>query len=335
MSQGTVNILFTSAGRRVELLRWFDRARLDEGIAGTSIAADIDPLAPALQVADRTYIVPPLSDPGYIDALARIVRDEDIDLIVPLIDPDVPVLAEGRSVLEANGARVVALSAPSVEITMDKWHTYKLLRDLEVPTPRTWIPSDGMARDHSFPLVVKPRRGSAGQGVHVVRSQRELEFFLPGVDEPVIQEYLPGPEITTDVFCGFDGGVLGLVSRERIEVRSGEVSKAVTMFHPEIIEYCVTIAKGLEAEGPITVQCMLAGTGRPYFTEVNPRFGGGMPLGVAAGMRSPHWLLRLAAGLEVDAPPLGSYETGLYMTRFDDSFILRADEGGRLAGADL
>jgi carbamoyl-phosphate synthase large subunit len=112
MSQGTVNILFTSAGRRVELLRWFDRARLDEGIAGTSIAADIDPLAPALQVADRTYIVPRLSDPGYVDALARIVRDEDIDLIVPLIDPDVPVLAEGRSVLEAAGARVVVLSVP-------------------------------------------------------------------------------------------------------------------------------------------------------------------------------------------------------------------------------
>lgn len=86
-----VNVLFTSVGRRVELLRAFRRAYDSLRLAGRIIAVDIDPLAPGLQVADRCYIVPRLSMPDYIPTLVEICERERVNLVFPLIDPDIPI----------------------------------------------------------------------------------------------------------------------------------------------------------------------------------------------------------------------------------------------------
>jgi len=193
------------------------------------------------------------------------------------------------------------------------------------------LPEEAYQADLEYPVFIKPRFGSAGKQAFKVRDQRELAFFLGYVPDPIVQEYIPGPEITNDVFCDFEGKILAVVSRERIEVRWGEVAKGKTVYVPEIMKYCITIAEGIRAMGPITIQCILREE-KPYFTEINARFGGGAPLGIAAGARSPHWYLALAAGLPVEIPPLGSYQVGLYLTRFDDSFFIPEDEYARIAG---
>ena len=317
----SMNILFTSVGRRVELLRAFKRAHADLGLTGNIVAVDIDPLAPALQEADCPYIVPRISEPAYIPALVEICSREQVHLVFPLIDPDIPVLARHRQELEATGARVVVVSQEATTTTADKWLTYQFFRRLDVPTPVSWLPEEARNTDLEYPVFIKPRFGSAGKHTFKVHNERELAFFLDYVPDPIIQEYLPGPEITNDVICDFEGNVLAVVSRQRIEVRWGEVAKGKTIYDPEIIQHCVTIARGLKAIGPITVQCMVR-EDQPYFTEINPRFGGGVPMGIAAGVQSPHWLLALAAGHKIEVPPLGSYQVGLYLTRFDDSFFL-------------
>jgi len=329
-----LNVLFTSAGRRVELLRLFRAAYEDLGLKGSIVAVDIDPLASALQVADRAYIVPRVSDPKYVPTLVRICEKEKINLVFPLIDPDIPVLAAHKDEIERTGARVVVVSHEAATVTQDKWLTYKFLLELGIPTPKSWIPSDVNVEALPYPVFLKPRVGSAGKQTFKVDSPEELRFFLKRVHDPLIQEFLPGPEITNDVICDFEGEVLGVVSRKRIEVRSGEVSKGKTVYHPEIIEYCVKIAKGLKAIGPITIQCMLR-EGKPYFTEINARFGGGVPLGIRAGVKSPHWLLAIASRQSVDIPPLGTYQTELYLTRCDESFFLTEDDYAKIASSRL
>jgi len=334
MEPASLNTLFTSVGRRVELLRAFRQAYTDLGLSGNIVAVDIEPLAPALQEADCSYIVPRLSDPAYIPTLAEICRREQVHLIFPLIDPDIPVLAHHRQELETTGARIVVVSEEAAATTADKWLTYQFFRRLGIPTPRSWLPEEIRKAYPDYPLFIKPRFGSAGKHTFKVHNERELAFFLDYVPDPIVQEYLPGPEITNDVICDFEGNVLAVVSRQRIEVRSGEVAKGKTVCDPEIIRHCVTIARGLKAIGPITVQCMLRG-GKPYFTEINPRFGGGVPLGIAAGVHAPLWLLALAAGRQVEIPPLGSYHVGLYLTRFDDSFFLTEEDHARIASRHL
>jgi carbamoyl-phosphate synthase large subunit len=182
-------------------------------------------------------------------------------------------------------------------------------------------------------LFVKPRYGSAGRGAFRVDDAEALAFHLPRIDQPVIQAFVDGPEVTNDVFCGLDGAVWAVVSRRRIEVRWGEVHKGVTVRQPVLLRDCAAMAHALGAVGPITVQCLLA-EGRPLFTEVNARFAGGMRLAVAAGVPAPAWYLHSAAGGRVDPPPLGTYRTGVYLTRYDESFFLEG-EGYEPAGRGL
>jgi carbamoyl-phosphate synthase large subunit len=243
-----------------------------------------------------------------------------VDIIFPLIDPDIPVLSEHRAAIERTGAKVAVVRPESARIAGDKWRTHGLFESLGLRTPRSWLPQDLAGKGATFPLFVKPREGSASKKCFRVDTCEELEFFSRYVDDAIIQEFLPGPEITTDIACTLDADVLSVVSRRRIEVRGGEVTKGVTVKDPSIIDGCVRIAHALPAVGPITVQCMLK-DGVPHYTEINARFGGGLPLGIAAGADSPRWLLASLAGIEQDIPPLGSYTDGLFCSRFDDSFF--------------
>jgi len=325
-----VNVLFTSVGRRVELLRAYRQAYDSLKLDGSIIAADIDPLAPGLHIADAAYIVPAISDPDYVSTLREIMRREDIGLVFPLLDHDIPVLAENRALLEVDGAVVAVISAEAAALTRDKWQTHQFFESLGVPTARSWLPENLPDSGLPFPLFVKPRSGSAGKNTFRVDSSEDLRYALERAHQPIIQEFLAGAEVTNDVVCSFEGEVWAVVSRERIEVRWGEVAKGKTIHDPDILGHCVTIAQALQARGPITVQCIMSDG--PKFTEINARYGGGHPLSIAAGVPSPSWYLAKAAGLPVEPAPLGTYQAGLYLTRFDETFFLNEDDYGRFAG---
>jgi carbamoyl-phosphate synthase large subunit len=318
-----VNLLLVNVGRRVELLRLFRKAYGDLGLSGRILATDVDPLAPALQEADAHFIIPRVDDGGFVPSLARICRTESVSLVFPLIDSAIPVLARGRAELESAGARVAVVPPEAAERTYDKWKFHEWLRSLGVPAPATWLPQD-LPAEPAFPLFVKPRFGSAGRESFRVENADELAFYLPRVQQPVVQAFVDGPEVTNDVFCGLDGEVWAVVSRRRIEVRWGEVHKGVTIRDTGLLETCARMAHALDGVGPITIQCLLQ-SGRPLFTEINARFAGGMPLAVAAGVPAPLWYLQQAAGGKVTPPPLGTYRQGVYLTRYDDSFFLEGD----------
>jgi len=322
MSQEPLNILFTSAGRRVELLSLFRDAYQELKLPVNIVAVDVDPLAPALRVAQQHCLVPRFDDPRYIPCLTEICRRSKIGAILPLIDPEIPVLARHRAEFEKAGAHVATVSAEAAELTADKWKSAEFFEGLGLRVPQSWLPEQLDADSTTYPVFIKPRRGSAAKDSFRVRNAKELRFFMEYVPDPIVQEFLPGPEITSDVICDPQGEVLAVVSRRRIEVRWGEVSKGVTVHCPEIVTACVKIARALHARGPITVQCLIK-EDRPYFTEVNARLGGGAPLGVQAGSRWPAWFLARAAGLQAEPTPLGSYQEGLFLTRFDTSYFLK------------
>jgi len=318
-----VNILFTSVGRRVELINAWRQAYLNLKIDGQIIGTDIDPLAASFTAVDKGYIVPKTTMDSFIPSIIKICEKEKIDLVFPLIDPDIPVLSEKREHIEKTGAKVIVSPINSVNIANDKLKTNKYFRDISIPTPHVYDLEDVNTRD--FPLFVKPRCGSAAIGSHKVNCREELLFYIKEIESPIIQEYLPGPEITNDIACDFDGNLLGVVSRQRIEVRNGEVAKGKTIFNQDIINGCRKIVENLHFCGPITIQCMM-NDNTPYFTEINARFGGGVPLSIFAGMNSPLWYLTKMAGLNVYIPKIGTYKIGIYLTRYDKSLFLNEDE---------
>lgn len=313
-----VNILFTSVGRRVELIKAFCDGYKKLNIKGSIVGIDIDPLAPALQLVDKSFIVPRLSSIDYIPTLIEICKRENIAAIFPLIDPDIPVLAANRNGFEQIGCRIAVPPLDAIDIVDDKWLTTQFFSKLGLAVPRSWLPNTLDIESATYPLFIKPRRGSAAKNVFKVKTQRELEFFVDYVANPLIQEFIDGIEITNDVMIDLNGEVLEVVSRQRIEVRSGEVSKGITVFDARIKEACTRIAQALPALGPITVQCILR-ENQLYFTEINGRMGGGLPLAIAAGADLPSWLISRLANIAVEVKP---YQVGLYMSRYDETFFL-------------
>lgn len=329
-----INLLFTSVGRRVELLKAFKSAYQTLELEGHIIGIDIDPIAPALNVADCPYIVPRLTHPDYLKTLIQICRREKADLVFPLIDPDIPILAKHRERLAETGAKVVVVPEAAATMTTDKWQTTRFFRNLNLATPRSWLPDQSHAIDADYPLFIKPRSGSASNHAYKVKNEKELKFFLDYVPDPIVQEYVAGPEITSDVVCDCNGEIISVVSRRRIEVRWGEVAKGVTVYDAKVTEACITIAQALDAIGPITVQCIMK-DGVPHFTEINARVGGGAPLGIAAGADWPKWLLARFAGIPIEIPSLGSYARGLYLSRFDESFFFTEAHVEKMASRHL
>ncbi len=307
-----MNVLITSAGRRTSLLRAFKCA---VGEAGAVFAGDLDPLAPALYLADRAFALPPVTRADYIPHVLDLVTRHQIGLVVPTIDTELPSLAAHAARFAEVGGVALVSSPAFVTLTRDKWLTGQHFAAAGVATPRAWLPE---ALDDTLPerLFVKPRDGSASRDTHRTPRARLAEV-LPRVANAVVQEELRGPEITVDALLDFAGTPLHYVPRLRLRTLAGESIQGVTLPDTELRPWLVKtlgVAGRLGARGPITLQAFLTPTG-PVLSEINARFGGGFPLCYAAGGRYPEWLLELLAG----APPvsrLGAYRAGLHMTRY-------------------
>ena len=326
MDEVKINILFTSVGKRVELIQLWQKAFSDLGIKGRIIGVDLSPLGPAVYFLDQYYRAPRIGSKEYIPFLEQVCEQERIDIIFPLLDHDLPVLASARDSFLNKGFRLVVCSLDSINKTQDKWLTYHMFDTLGLKSPKSWLLRDLDKIDKKDTLFIKPRVGSASRDTYKISSTQELEFYTNQIPNPIIQECLNGPEITTDVICDLiNGEVLGIVSRERLETRSGEVTKGRTIRDARIIDGCFKIVRHIKAIGPITVQCMMH-DGKPYFTEVNARYGGGAPLGIISGVNSPAWYLSKHFDLEINIPEIGEYRNNLYMLRYDSAVYLKENE---------
>jgi carbamoyl-phosphate synthase large subunit len=313
------NILITSAGRRTSLLQAFQQAARPYG--SKVMAADVDPLAPCCTIADSAFKVPKLSDPSYLDALLSIVRDQEVGLIVPTIDTELSLLAKHVETFHKEGT-LALISTPSfIAACGDKWNTFSIFKAEGVRMPASWIP-ECLPSNPPEHLFVKPRDGSSSINAYSCHRD-DLAHVLSIVPNPIIQELLTGKEITMDACLDFQGTPLHYVPRERIRTLGGESIQGVTIEISGLnawIESVLTVCGRLGAIGPITLQAFLSDTG-PVLTEVNPRFGGGFPLALAAGGEYPAWILSLLHGEPV-APSLGQYRRGLYMTRhYTETFL--------------
>jgi carbamoyl-phosphate synthase large subunit len=315
--------LFTCIGRRVELMNDFRRAGERLGVRLEVHGADATRLSPAIRLADKAHLVPRISSGKYVDSLLRIVKRSGIDLLIPLIDTELPVLATAVDRF-ADVECTALISAPSViDTCRDKLATYRALKGAGIDTPKTWAWKELLKRKrHRFPYFLKPRAGSAAMGNYVVKNPAELRTFGRRVPEPIVQEFVRGVEHTLDVYTGFDGKPRCVVPRRRLEVRTGEVSKGLVVKDPAIMAVGRQVALALgKCRGVVTVQCMVTPRGRIRVIEINPRFGGGAPLAIHAGADFPRWILSELWGKKPRINPTG-FRGDVAMLRYDESVFV-------------
>jgi carbamoyl-phosphate synthase large subunit len=299
----------------------FRSALAELGVDGKILAADITDLSSAFQCADVSIVVPPCRSPDFVPALLDVCAREGVGLVVPTIDTELPVFAEHRGAFADAGAAVAISSAQVITIGQDKVATHAWLTSAGFPTVRQMIPEDGTVEGLSYPMIVKPRMGSAAIGVRLVRDEAELLATVHDGDF-IAQEIAPGVEHTVDVFVDHAGEPRCAVPRRRIEVRAGEVSKGRTVRSQPLINLSTEICAALPgAYGVITVQIFLEEeTGVMNVIEINPRFGGGFPLAWEAGARYSTWLIQDVLGRTPDVRT--DWKEDLVMLRYDEAVFV-------------
>jgi carbamoyl-phosphate synthase large subunit len=314
-------VLFTCAGQRVDIVTAFGQA------GATTIAADLDRLAPALYHADYMALVPRVDDPGYVPALAALVAKHDVRLVVPLTDLDQGILSRSRDAL---APALVLAPSPEVCVAMgDKYLAHAFFDANGIASPRTWLPA-GVPPDARFPLLVKVREGFGSRHIFRAADAAELAFFLDHTTvDSMVQELCLGEEFSIDVFCDLDGRCLNAIARTMIQSKGGESIKGTSILDTELIEHARRVAETIGIVGPACIQCFREPDGSLPVTDVNPRFGGAFPLPLAAGSRYPELAIALANGERLD-PHVGEYRAGVTMTRFFSDICLIEDGRGGL-----
>jgi carbamoyl-phosphate synthase large subunit len=318
-----LNVLVTAASRRVPLVRAFQAALRTPSRRGRVIVTDVNPLSPAVHVADRWYHVPMATAPDYLDAVAGICEAESIGLIVPTIDDELELFGKASDWFASQGVCVAVSPEPTSRICNDKLATGQHLRACGIRSAETRLPADVPATAR-YPLFVKPRFGRGGVGAFPINNKKDFRFFSEYVEAPVIQEYLDGPEFTIDVLCNFEHQPIAVVPRERVVVRSGVMDRGRTVRDESLIKLAEDTAAILPFSGAVNIQCRVV-DGQPTVFEINARFSGGIPLTIQAGANFPADLIELALGRHV-APRIGRFRDGLWMTSYETSIFVPEEE---------
>ncbi len=317
-------ILISSVGRRGQLIDCARSAFRALNLTGSVFGVDCSATAPGGYLVDQFFLVPPCNDPEFLPCVLRICETNNVTLLIPTIDTELALYAAHQQAFVALGTAVAISSPATVEICADKLATHKWLVENGFPTVSSGTPEEVLENGlrWSYPLVVKPRRGSASVGVLQINSEAMLRALTSERDDLVVQECAVGREHTLNVLVDQFGKCQCSVPHFRIEVRSGEVSKGVTVKHPGLMELARKIVEKLPgAYGALNIQCFLDFAGRIQIVEINARFGGGYPLTHQAGANFFKWMLedlfRLPSSASYD-----QWQGGVTMLRFDDAVFL-------------
>lgn len=331
-------LAFTSVGRRVELVELLRNSLQKQGFEGKIIGLDARPfMAPAAYMCDDVFTLPKVSEPDYLPELLEVCKVAKVDLLIPLYEPEFSLLAQQQEAFLEIGTTIILSPLSALEICQDKLKTSQFLTELGLRTPPsltllhaelTEAKATVQAWFKQGECIVKPRSGMGSAGIRNIAGLTELEEYLQELKQQqgnleawILQPCLKGTEYTIDAFADWDGNLISAVPRIRLEVRSGEVVKSKTVAWPAWLEELPQITRTLKLAGPLTLQGF-EHEGQFTWLEINPRFGGGVPLSMAAGIDYGKLLVQLAGGQSLE-PQIKQYEAGLIMLRYDQSLFVK------------
>lgn len=317
-----MNILFTCAGRRTYLLKYFKENMV---IGDKIVATDMQLSAPALQAADIKVQVPGVYDSQYVDKTLEICKQYDIDALISLNDLELPILADNKSRFEKMGVKVIVSSPEVIDICFDKYKTAQWVESIGLKAPKTYVTlasaKEALAKGAiAFPLFMKPRWGSGSIGLETIDNIEELDVYYDllmkkieksilakvseGDDCIMIQEKLTGNEYGLDIMNDLDGNNVAVSVKQKLAMRAGETDKALTVDLPVVREMGAAIGRILKHIGNLDVDIMQRANGDYCVLELNPRFGGGYPFSYEAGVNFPRAIIQWLKGEKVDPKTL-------------------------------
>ena len=322
-----MNILFCSAGRRVELLKDF---RKSLSLGSRIVATDMSHYAPAIYMADAHYLVPSIYDAAYLPTILDICRKEQIDAVTTLIDPEIEILAKNRAAFEAMGITVLAPYEETASLCFDKYSLFLQLRQWGVPTPDTCCSLDEALEALesgrlSLPVFVKPRTGSGRVGARRIETIDELKAAWEADPKLIAQELMDCPDMDADVYIDtVSHQPVSIFAKRKLETKIGGASKTVSFRDEKLERFLLDALSHFQFNGPIDVDLFYC-NGRYYLSEINPRFGGAYLHAYGAGVDFVKLIENNVRGV-ANEPCLGNYEENVVMMMYDSVVIEKIEE---------
>lgn len=319
-----MNVLILSAGTRNKIVQYFKRTLKGKG---TVVATDMSELAPAIYEADKYYIVPRMTELGYLDKILNICKKEHIDGVLSLIDPELSLLAEHEEDFKAAGTTVIGSSYALCEMSLDKFQMYNWLVEHGYNCAKSYMDKEAFYADVeagkiSYPVFVKPARGSASIAISMVYDKETLELLFAHDNGLMIQEFLDGQEIGADVYIDMvSHEVVSIFTKKKLKMRAGETDKAVSFKDEKLFELVKHFVSDAGYNGQIDIDIFDV-NGAYYISEVNPRFGGGYPHAYESGADHMKLIVNNLEG-KANACVIGQYEDGTYMMKYNEIMLKR------------
>ena len=317
-----MNILILSAGTRNKVVEYFVRALAGKG---NVVATDMSKLAPAIYEADKYYIVPRMTEPGYLDVIIDICKMEKIDGVLSLIDPELSLLAKNKDKFEAVGTTVIGSSYELCEMSLDKYEMYEWLKNHDYKCAKSYMDKEEFYADveagkANYPVFVKPARGSASIAISKVYDKETVELLFAHDEGLMIQEYLNGQEIGADVYIDIvSGEIISIFTKKKLKMRAGETDKAVSFKDDKLFDLIKKFVSEAGYRGQIDIDIFDI-NGEYYISEVNPRFGGGYPHAYECGADHMKLILNNLNGNE-NKSVIGLYESDIYMLKYNEIMV--------------
>ena len=322
-----MNVLLCSAGRRCELIKDFRNTMRN---SGRIIATDSSQYAPALYFTDNSYIVPPIDNKDYINVLLKICKEEKIDVVLTLIDPEIEILSKNRELFAHEGIKVMAPYYETAKLCFDKYQMYIHLKRHGIPTLTTYGSFEDFLDDYvmgavSFPVFVKPRTGSGSVGARRIDKLNDLESALENDPQLIIQEYMVGVDCDADVYVdAVSGKVVSVFLKRKVSSIIGGANKTVSVIDEKLIDFIQNVAGVLELCGPNDMDLFYK-DGQYYLTEINPRFGGAYLHAYGAGVDFIRLIENNVAN-RANESVFNNYDNGVVMMMYDNVIIKRQEE---------
>lgn len=321
-----MNILILSAGTRNKIVQYFRKELEGKGLV---IATDCSELAPAIYDADKYYIVPRMTEIGYLDSILDICKKEQITGVLSLIDPELSLISENREKFKDVGTTVIESPFELCEMSLDKMAMFNWLTEYGYRCAKSYLDKEEFFADVeagkiTYPVFVKPYKGSASISISKVYDKETVELLFNHEDDLMIQEFLDGQEIGADVYIDMiSGEIVSIFTKKKIKMRAGETDKAVSFKDEKLFE----LIKKFVAEAGYRAQIdidIFDIDGEYYISEVNPRFGGGYPHAYESGANHMKMIVENLEGRE-NENVIGQYEEGTYMMKYNEVMIKKTD----------
>ena len=288
-----MNILITSAGRRVSLINAFKIASKQLNTESKIFITDLNlRRSPASYFADDSFKIGLFNDPDYVKDLLAICLKNKISILIPTLDTELILLAKSKSLFNANGINIIISDLNLIEILRDKITTNTFFNSLNIKTPVIFN-KDNM----KFPVFLKPLNGSNSKGIYKADNFKEIKqsdlesnnmMILENIDNTIYDEY------TVDLYYDKNSSLKCVVPRIRLKVVGGESNQGITKKN-EVLDFVKDRFNFLQgAIGCLTLQVFSnkSNPGDIIGIEINPRFGGGYPFSLNAGANFPEFIIR-------------------------------------------